>query len=111
MFAEGGLLRRSTVQALRLNAGKFPDDPLIAALVAELSAASSEFAELWTGHGVGRLTRAFKAVVHPVAGRIELTCQTFDVHDARGQQLLVGTPEPGSAAEKALMGWSQEPRT
>jgi hypothetical protein len=35
-------------------------------------------------------------------GRIELTYQTFDVVDAPGQLLLVGSPEPGSRSEEAI---------
>ncbi|WP_225845925.1 helix-turn-helix transcriptional regulator [Streptomyces sp. HPF1205] len=95
-------LRRSTAYALRLNAGRFPDDAHIAGLVAELDAVSPEFRALWADRDVAGLTRTFKVFHHPEAGRIRLTYQTFEVVDAPGQLLLVGTPEPGSRSEQAL---------
>lgn len=103
VFTDREMLRRSTVHALRLNAGRFPNDAGITGLVAELGAASPEFRALWDGHDVGGLSRAFKVFVHPRAGRVELTYQTFDVVDAPGQLLLVGTPESGSRSEEALI--------
>jgi transcriptional regulator with XRE-family HTH domain len=102
VFTDWELLRRSTVYALRLNSGRFPDDAGINSLVAELRQVSPEFRGLWEDNSVGSLTRAFKVFVLPGVGRVELTYQTFEVVDAPGQLLLVGTPEPRSRSEEAL---------
>jgi transcriptional regulator with XRE-family HTH domain len=93
VFVEWPLVASATVHALRLNAGHFPSDPGISAVVAELSAASADFRTLWADHTVGGLMRAYKVFVHPRVGRVELTYQTFDVKDTPGQQLLVDTAE------------------
>ena len=100
VFPELPLVQSATVHALHLNAGLYPSESLVE-LVETLAAESPTFAALWNDNSVGGLTRAYKVFVHPEVGRIELNYQSFDVKDAPGQQLLVGTPS-GVAGERAL---------
>ena len=97
-------MQAATVHALHLNAGLYPS-PALDELVSSLLSSSPTFAALWNDNTVGALSRAYKVFVHPEAGRIELTYQTFDVKDAPGQQLLVGTPS-GVAGERTLASLS-----
>ena len=101
VFPELSLVQSATVHALHLNVGLYPS-PALDELVSSLISDSPAFAALWNDNTVGALSRAYKVFVHPEAGRIELTYQTFDVKDAPGQQLLVGTPST-VAGERALM--------
>ena len=102
VFVEWETVTRATVHALRLNAGYELNNPAMTALVAEMLDVDA-FSELWNDQTVGGLARAYKVFVHPAVGRVELIYQTFDVRDAPGQQLLVGTPVAGSASADAII--------
>ncbi|TDD50588.1 helix-turn-helix domain-containing protein [Saccharopolyspora elongata] len=93
---------RGHVAYLRLVAGRFPDDPLIAGLIGELSMKSPEFAELWGRRRVRDCTYGCKQLRHPLVGPLELEYQALQVPDQQDQRLELFTAEPGSPSEAAL---------
>ena len=93
---------RETVGYLRFCAGRYPDDPGIAALVGELSVKSEEFARWWANHLVREKTSGTKTFRHPVVGELTLGYETLVAPGAADQALIMFTAEPGSASQTAL---------
>ncbi|GAB2802562.1 helix-turn-helix transcriptional regulator [Streptomyces daliensis] len=92
---------RHAAQQLRAAAARYPDDPEVAALVAELLAGSEEFAELWASHDVSDEPRLCKTLHHPLVGPVTVDCDVLDVAD-RDQRVVIYTAVPGSSSEEAL---------
>ena len=90
------------VAYLRLDLGRHPEDPKLAQLVRELSAASPEFRGLWADHRVGDKTRGAYRFTHPVAGELDLAYETLRPPDDPDQALITYVVEPGSPSEAAL---------
>jgi transcriptional regulator with XRE-family HTH domain len=102
LYAEWDRVAQATVAGLRVLDGQFPNDPRIAEVVAEVSAGSVEFGDLWDQQDVGPKRASIKKLRHPQVGDLTLHMHVFDVRAAPGQELVVYGAEAGSADAAAL---------
>jgi transcriptional regulator with XRE-family HTH domain len=89
------------VADLRAAAGRYPADPRLRRLVAELRARSERFAELWDSGTVGQHEAARKTIDHPQAGPLTLDCDVLTVAGS-DLRIMVYTAEPGTEDAERL---------
>jgi transcriptional regulator with XRE-family HTH domain len=94
-------LDRAMVSDLRRAAARYPDDPGLARLVAELRAGSDRFERLWTLRELDERHGDTKRIRHPQLGLLELDCNVLQVQ-GDDQVLLVYSAAPGSPEAEAL---------
>ncbi|WP_219412699.1 helix-turn-helix transcriptional regulator [Pseudonocardia nigra] len=99
--AERARLDRALVSDLRRSAARYPSDPGLHRLVAELRGDSAEFERLWTLRELDERHADVKRVRHPELGVLELDCNVLEVH-GDDQVLLVYSAAPGSREAEAL---------
>lgn len=92
---------REAVADLRAAGARYPDDRGIRTLIADLSASSSLFRELWDRHEVEVRRSTRKRLTHPVVGELELDCETLFIPD-RDQRIVLYTAAPGTPSHQAL---------
>ncbi|MER8010834.1 helix-turn-helix transcriptional regulator [Streptomyces sp. NPDC094149] len=92
---------RFATKRLRAAAARYPDDPEVAELVAELLDGSEEFTRLWKAHDVSAAPTLCKTFQHPLVGPVTVNCDVLDITD-RDQQVVIYTAVPGSPSEEAL---------
>lgn len=90
-----------SVADLRAAHGRYPDDPGVNGLIAELTAGSELFRRLWARHQVGVRRSGVKRLTHPVVGEIEVHCDVLVVPE-RDQKVVLYTTAPGSRSHEAL---------
>lgn len=89
------------VASLRSTAARYPHDPGLADLLAELRAGSAEFRRLWDSEPAGGWRSARKSVEHPALGLITLDCDTLHVPEV-DQSVIVYSAPPGSREAESL---------
>jgi transcriptional regulator with XRE-family HTH domain len=94
-------LDRAMVSDLRRAPARYPDDPGLARLIAELRAGSDRFERLWTLRELDERHGDTKRIRHPQLGLLELDCNVLHVQ-GDDQVLLVYSAAPGSPEAEAL---------
>jgi len=89
------------VAGLRAAAARYPGDPGLAALLAELRAGSKEFTEMWESAQPGGWRTHTKTVIHPNIGPLVLDCDTLHVPDD-DQAVIVYSAASGTREAEAL---------
>ncbi|PBC71468.1 transcriptional regulator with XRE-family HTH domain [Streptomyces sp. TLI_235] len=102
LYADWSACARENVAYLHLQAGRSPDDPLLAALIGELSMKSPDFRRWWAEHPVQDKTSGSKRFHHPLVGDLELAYDTLRAADDPDQALITYTADPGTPSHDAL---------
>lgn len=113
-WADWEEVAREHARVLRVTAGAEPHNQRVAALVAELTAASPDFARWWGENRVHERTTGIKRIRHPVAGDLELAYEVLQPLADPGHTLLVYTAPRGSASSerlRLLASWGATPIT
>lgn len=113
-YLEWDHLADDVVAHLRLDAGRHPDDPLLASLVGELSIASPRFRELWARHDVRQKSSGLTRLAHPVVGELALSYSAMALTAEPEQLVIAYTAARGSVTEERLsllMSWTASPAT
>jgi transcriptional regulator with XRE-family HTH domain len=102
LYADWPAKAKAVVGNLRLTAGRHPADPLLAALIGELTMRSPEFATMWADHRIVACDTADYEMRHPLVGTLTVTQQTLQSPQGDGPAIVVATADPGSPSAAAL---------
>jgi transcriptional regulator with XRE-family HTH domain len=92
---------RTHVADLRATAARRHGDPDVVELVERLTAASTEFAALWTEHEVAVRRAGSKRIIHPEVGLLDLLCEVL-IGAGGDQFLVVLFARPGTDTREKL---------
>ncbi len=94
-------LRREVVADLREAWVRYPKDRMLRELIADLRAASPDFADLWEQRVPPQTIPSSRTFLHPEVGLLTLECDFLTVRDS-DLRVLVYTAAPGTEAAEKL---------
>jgi transcriptional regulator with XRE-family HTH domain len=89
------------VSDLREASARYPNDPYLKDLIADLRGSSGRFAEVWESGVMARHESTRKTIVHPAVGELDLDCDVLTVPGS-DVRIVASTAEPGSEAAGKL---------
>jgi len=96
LYRDWDATTRRFVAIVRDVVGQDATDPVFADLVAELTARSPRFRELWPRYDVAARDTELATLHHPVAGDLRLHLERLDITGVTSQSLVVYHPSAGS---------------
>jgi transcriptional regulator with XRE-family HTH domain len=100
-ISDAAEFRQHLVMGLRATLARYPSDPAVTGLIAELRDGSREFARLWERHDVQAAPMLTKTFQHPAVGPITVDCDSMAIA-GRDQHLVLYSAPRGSRDAEAL---------
>ena len=97
--SDAAAFRRNVVMELRATAARYPHDPEVTGLVAELREGSAEFERLWEKNEIAATPMLTKTFHHPTVGDITVDCDTMALDDGDQHLVLYSAPRGSRDAE------------
>jgi MmyB-like transcription regulator ligand binding domain len=102
LYPDWATVAAEAVGTLRLDAGRYPDDPATRNLVGELAMTSDDFRRWWADHRVVERSHGTKRMRHPVVGELEIHYEAMDLPGDPDQTLFIYTTRPHSPSRDAM---------
>jgi transcriptional regulator with XRE-family HTH domain len=114
LYPDWAAVAAEVVGSLRLDAGRYPDDPRTAELVGELAMKSEDFRRWWASHRVAERAYGAKRMHHQLVGDLEIDYEAMTLPADPDQTLFIYSTRPGSRSREAmqlLASWNDTPHT
>ncbi|HKS02819.1 MAG TPA: helix-turn-helix transcriptional regulator [Arthrobacter sp.] len=102
LFRDWNTVAAEAAGALRLDAGRHPNDTQTNQLVGELAVYSEHFRQWWAGHRVATRSAGTVRLHHPDVGDLELNFENMVLPDDADQMLRIYSAKAGSPSADAL---------